>query len=165
MVKLLSLDTSTTTTGYCLYKNARYHQSGILQPNNSNADLKNMCIMLWYLLTEINPDIIVIETPSVTKNAHTQRMLVIVFAVAYIWHILQDKDIFFYPIRPTEWRKHCSDDEWREKIKKKKRPQLKQLAVEEVKKLFPSVQLHSDDEAEAILIGLAYIHIFDRKEK
>lgn len=160
MVKLLALDTSTSTTGYCLYKNAKYHASGVLQPNKGNADLKNMCILLWTLLTELKPNIIVIETPSVAKNAHTQRTLVIVFAVAYIWSILQKDDVFFYPIRPTEWRKNCSDDEWREKIKKKKRPQLKQLAVEEVKKLFPAIQLHSDDEAEAILIGLAYINIF-----
>lgn len=159
MTKLLSLDTSTSITGYCLYKNAEYQKSGILCSKDEKADLKNMCLCLWDLLNEIKPDIIVIETPSVTKNAHTQRALVIVYAAVYIWSILHD-NTFFYAMRPTEWRKHCSDDEWRKKIIKKKRPELKKLAVLEVEKLFPNISLYSDDEAEAILIGLAYIHLF-----
>ena len=57
-------------------------------------------------------------------------------------------------MRPTQWRKLVGIDQ-----SKKKREILKQEAISLVKELY---QLESnDDEAEAILIGLAAIKLFE----
>lgn len=57
-------------------------------------------------------------------------------------------------MRPTQWRKLVGIDQ-----SKKKREILKQEAISLVKELY---QVESnDDEAEAILIGLAAIKLFE----
>lgn len=60
----------------------------------------------------------------------------------------------FDTLRPTQWRKLVGIDQ-----SKKKREILKQEAISLVKELY---QVESnDDEAEAILIGLAAIKLFE----
>ena len=100
-----------------------------------------------------NPDIIVAEEMVVTRNAKTARNLTMVLG-ALLGKCL-DNHIDWQTLRPTEWRKLIDSGK-----KPRKREELKEWSKQKVKDLF-DIDNVSDDVSDAILIGMAYINMFN----
>lgn len=158
---LISLDTSSSSTGWAKFFNGKYIESGQINLKNikdTNERLKNMVIKLNDLLTrecELNDKItVVIETPVVVRNPQVQRLLTMIFGAVYT--ICLQNEIEFQQLRPTEWRKLIDSGK-----KPRKRDELKEWSKQKVKELF-KIEDINDDISDAILIGQAYINMCNK---
>lgn len=152
--KMISLDTSSSKTGYAIFINGNIEKSGVYDLSKMKENrFKTMCISLANFIKGQKPEIVVVETTAVTRNAQVQRMLTEIIGVcrgaAYVI------GAEFVELRPTEWRKAvCDTDEKPPKIKE----ELKKWSSNKVKELF-NIESKTDDQADAILIGQALINI------
>lgn len=152
MTKLIGLDTSTTCIGWSVFTDGEYTVSGTFSEKNSvdvHFRLKRLGLKLLDMLDTEHPDIIVIESTASTRNADTQRKLTLMLGVAYAWSIKNNTD--YVMLTPPVWRSLISKEK-----KGRKREELKAWSIKTVKNLFGKKV--SDDEADAILIGQAWIN-------
>ncbi|MBR6162998.1 hypothetical protein IKQ26_03780 [bacterium] len=148
-VKMVSLDTSTTKTGYAVFLNGKVARAGILK-RGDEADYKTMLTSLWKFLESEKPQIIVTELTVVPRNAKTQRRLTEVLAVAALWCSLNDA--YYEELTPTKWRKLVGDRTGDKAPKG--RAAVKKWSVDTVKNVYDKTV--TDDMADAILLGCAY---------
>lgn len=154
--KLLSLDTSSSSTGWAFFIDGEYKTSNVLVSDETDSAerLKDMVSKIIGLISVIQPDIVVIETPVVIRNPQVQRMLTMIFGAVY-GKCISD-DIEFQELRPTEWRKLIEPGP-----KPRKRDELKEWSKVKAKELFNVIDI-SDDVSDAILIGQAYVNEWSR---
>lgn len=151
--RMLSIDASTKSTGIALYINGNLQNTKLFISKTKDADdrVDDMISQLYRYIDDVNPAIIVIETPvAVKQNIQTQLLLAQILGAVRGKCI--ENEICFCTYRPSEWRRRFDG------IKPRKRVDLKQWAIDTVSDLF-NIEV-SDDEAEAILIGTAYIKEF-----
>ena len=159
---MLSLDTSSSKTGWSYFLAGQYKKSGVIDldtkeckkkyKNNSDKRIEDMCLAVWDLLQKYKPDIIVIEKLNVSRNMNATRVLSKVIGAVYTYYILTD-DCSYFEIQPTQWRSQLGMQ-----AGKKKRDELKQLSIEYVKNTLGKDVI--DDESDSICQGLAYIKMF-----
>ena len=160
---LVAIDSSTSCSGIAIYKNAILtNVSSIKSTDKIHSKCDDMCIKLAQFLNKTKPHIIVIETPSVVRNANTQRALTMVYGVVYGWALANNCE--FNPMRPTEWRKWCGLNALLENGNEN-RKELKKMALEYAKQLFPQMTFDTEDSAEAALLGFGYINWFQEHVK
>ena len=157
VTKMVSLDTSSTFSGYCLYENAVRVESGefVHDPKiEKNADIRkeNMCLDIIQYLNRHKPVIVVAELTVVPRNAGSQRLLSEILGVIWGWCLCNAAE--FVTFRPGEWRRLVADGE----SVPIRREEAKAWAIHKVSRLYG---IHvTDNEAEAILIGQARINQF-----
>lgn len=163
--KLLSFDTSSTSTGWAFFENGVYVDSGMINlntpnhkkiyKNNSEMRLRDMCLAIIDILERVKPDIIVVEKLNVGRNMQAMRLLAEIIGVIYGYTI--KNDCYLYKIQATEWRSKLGMQS-----SKTKREEFKQLSIDYVKNNFGKET--GDDEADAICAGVGYIKIFTQGE-
>lgn len=155
IVTMISLDTSSTSTGWAIWINGKLDIHGVINIKNIKEDKQLvMTNKIWALLENYQPDIVVVEETSVTTNATTQRTLTQITGTVYTWATIHGKE--YHALRPSQWRSMVKSPN--EKLPRK-RNELKQWSVNKVKKLYNTEVI--DDEADALLIGKAYRSFFD----
>lgn len=140
-MKLISLDISTRSTGYCVSVNNKIKEYGTLASShkdhlvrgNSMADNINLLVKKYGTF-----DKVVVEELKVSRNLHTTVMLANVQGL--ILRELSPSPTEF--VAPTVWRKLYKINGKREEAKKK--------AISLVKS--KGYEVKNDDEAEAILL-------------
>ena len=155
-IKMLSLDTATRHTGYALFKNGRYEKSGCLSVKSEESDpVDKMLTKISSLLKKYKPNIIVVEDTMVPRNAKVQRDLTEILGAIRFWCV--ENNSFYYAIKPTEWRKLVKSPD--ESIPTERKG-LKNWAKQKSQK-YTHKYITYDDESDAILIGQAYINLFE----
>ena len=109
-------------------------------------------MLLWDLLKNYQPDIIVIEKLNVSRNMNAVRVLSKIIGAVYTYYTLTD-DCYYFEIQPTQWRSQLGMQ-----TGKKKRDELKKLSIEYVKNTL-GIDV-TDDEADSICAGIGYIKMF-----
>lgn len=150
---MLSLDTSTNSTGWALFIDGKYVESGCIKIDNDNNKMAAMIWRLFYLLDIKRPNIVVVEEMAVTRNAKVARNLTMVLGAVFGKCLEMKTD--YYSLRPTEWRKLIDSGK-----KPSKREELKKWSKQKVLELF-DIDNVNDDVSDAILIGQAYINMFN----
>jgi len=154
-IKMVSLDTSSTVTGYAYFENGVLKDYGELnheKEKDAEIRLEDMCLDIAGLLSDKKPLIVAIELTSVTRNAHTQRILSEIVGVVRGWVLCNFAEFVRY--RASEWRKLvCCKGE----VAPTKRNEAKEWAIIKVAEEF-DIKGISDNVAEAILIGQARIN-------
>ena len=149
----MSLDTSTTSSGWSIYTNGKLKDYGVVDLSKVKGTAKNkipiMISEIEKIIEKYKPSIVVVELTVVSRNAQAQRNLTMLLGM--IWHICINKDIEFVDLRPTEWRSYVSADK-----KGRTRNELKDWSIKKVEDLFGIKEI-SDDVSDAILIGYGYI--------
>ena len=156
--KLMSIDSSTNTTGYAFFINGilkSYSTCDYSYIKNTQKRIDNMILFICEMIENERPDIVVTELTVVNRNAEAQRNLTMILG-AIRYKCLELK-IEYYSLRPTEWRKLIKDKE--EKIPRK-REELKKWSINKIKENY-NIETHSDDLSDAILIGQGYINSFN----
>ena len=153
---LLSLDTSTTSTGWAIFKDGEYQESGVIDDfkkvKNGYERLKLMTKELLDSIGQLKPDIIVIEKDVVFGNMKVIDMLMKIIGAVYGFCLFNG--ITYYEFAPSEWRKYV-----KLQVFGRKRDEFKKASIKYIKdNLNMDV---NDDEADAICIGLAYCKKFE----
>ena len=159
--KLISLDTSSSKTGWAYFVAGEYKKSGVIDfdtneckkkyKGNSDKRIEDMCLSIIDLLKEYRPDIIVIEKLNVGRNMVAVRCLSKVIGVVYCYSILNN--CYYYEIQASQWRSQIGIQG-----KNRKRDEYKQLAIEYVKNTL-GIDV-TDDEADSICAGIGYVKLF-----
>ena len=155
--KLISFDTSTSSTGYAIYKSGKLHRYDLIdfkRIKNTDERIKEMILKIYEIIETEKPQIIVVEMTVVTRNAQAQRNLTMILGA--IQGKCLENNIFFSLLRPTEWRKLVNNE--KEKLPRK-REELKQWSKQKVSDIL-GINDINDDISDAILIGQAYINRF-----
>lgn len=157
-MKILSLDTSSKQTGWAIFEDGKYIDSGCINLSNikdSEERLREMVIRIKENFYRQNFDFCVVETPVISRNPKTQRLLTILFGAVFALNILFWNKFVF--MSPSEWRKLIDPGK-----KPRKREELKIWSKEKVHEMF-GIDVN-DDIADAILIGVALCKKIDAKE-
>lgn len=148
---LLSLDTSTTSTGWAIFKDGEYQESGVIDDfkkvKNGHERLKLMTKELLDSIEQLKPDIIVIEKDVVFGNMKVIDMLMKIIGAVYGFCLFNG--ITYYEFAPSEWRKYVKLQAFG-----RKRDAFKEASIKYVKEHI-GIDVN-DDEADAICIGMAY---------
>lgn len=161
ITRLISIDSSSTKTGWALFESGKYIKSNIINldtseckkkyKNNSEQRIEDMCLHIINLLRKYQPDIIVIEKLNVGRNMVAVRTLSKVIGVVYCYAILNN--CFYFEIQPSQWRSQLGMQS-----SKRKREEYKKLSIDYVKNHLEKDV--TDDEADSICAGIGYIRMF-----
>lgn len=152
---LLSLDTSTTSTGWAVFQDGVYQDSGVIdkfkKEKNGYKRLELMTKELLMSIEQLNPDIIVIEKDVVFGNMKVIDLLMKIIGAVYGYCLFNG--ITYYEFAPSEWRKYVKLQAFG-----RKRNEFKQASIKYVKDNFDKEV--NDDESDAICVGIAYCKKF-----
>lgn len=152
MKKLLSLDQSTSRSGYAIFINGEYDHSGVIDKHkikDSEERFKAMYEGIHDLIVEEKPDFVVLEdTQAQGGNMAIYKLLCQLQGA--IMGMCYASGIKFYVIKVTQWRKILQFHQG----PKVKRDELKRQSVEYAKRF--GIE-GSEDRAEAACIGAAYL--------
>ncbi len=157
-IKMISMDSSTSKTGVCIWSNGIYKESYVLENNpkiKGDEKLNQMIDLVLYLIKGEHPDIVVIESVVPTRNAQSTRMLqeltgaIRGFCIEY--------GIEYISLRPSEWRSVVTK-KYNQKPLGRKRADQKTWSLDIVNNTL-NIITDSDDQCDAILIGESYIEM------
>ena len=161
MTKMLSLDTSSTCTGYAEFINGKLSDSGIIDYRKSKLEsderLLQMKFAIVELLKEKQPHIVVTEVSRSNNNIRNQRIFSELNGVIQGCCLMNDVEFVTYA--PSIWRMFVRETG---ETMPRKNKELKVWGINRCKELFPEIEPATDDEADAILIGQARINEFDK---
>ena len=153
MIKMMSIDSSTKSSGISIWIDGNLDTTLSLVSNDSKMDTRliDMIRQIYHVLDIEKPDMIWIEEAVVNRNQQTQRFLIRLQGAIQGWCVQNNCD--FNTIRPTQWRKYCSCEF------KGKRDELKKQSVQYVKEKY-NIECN-DDVADSICIGEAIFVMWD----
>lgn len=144
-MRILGLDTSTSSTGYAVIDNGKLICYGSIKPPKKLNTIEKIIYIekeIKEIISKKKVEYIVIEQLAVMRSANTTRVL-----AGLLYHLIIEftkKDILTILVRPSEWRSHCG-------IKGKGREELKQNAINYIKSKY-KIDVN-DDEADSICIA------------
>ena len=143
-MKILGLDTSTTSTGYCVMEDNKILAYGVIKPKKS-LDVIDRIIYIEKEIKELiiakEVEYVCIEELSSMRGASTTKVLATL--QGHLEVELRKKEMLVTKCRPSEWRKG--------KVKGRTRQELKSSAIEYIKNKY-NLEVN-DDEADAICIA------------
>ena len=155
--KLISMDTSSTSTGVAIFVDgilSRHFLIELKNIKNTDERIKEMIKQIYKIIEDEKPDIMVTELTVVTRNAQAQRNLTMILGAIYGKCI--EKNIWYHSMRPTEWRSLVKTDK---KPVGRKRDDYKNWSLDVVNSTY-ELNIESDDVSDAILIGQSYCNKF-----
>ena len=170
---LLSLDTSSTKTGWAIFGNGIYEESGVLDWSHVKETEDRLLIMyidIIQLINKYEPDILVIEKDIVGsgKRQNMSTINTLVKLIGGIWAYCVQLNmntpmnlptgefiVYYIEYTPSEWRKLVG-------ITARKRDDCKAASIKLIKDMYGKDV--DDNEADAINIGQAYINEWSEEE-
>lgn len=156
-MKVLSLDQSTTKSGYCLFEDGEYVCSGIVDKSKSELDTDarsfDMAKDLWKVIKKYKPEVLILE--NVQKQTSVSTVITLARLAGMIIGYAEAHGVKTYILGPSQWRKALSYRQGSQV----KRKELKQQSYDYVKEHYGFVK--SEDENEAICINAAAHKIYD----
>lgn len=150
------MDQSTRVSGYCLFDNGEYVESGVVDMSKSELDTPErsfeMAKALWDVIEKYKPDHLVIEDTQQQNNVKT--VIILARLQGMIIGYAEAHEIKVHILLPTAWRKALNYVQG----PKVKRAELKQQSADYVKRQY-GFDL-SEDENEALCINEAAHKIY-----
>ena len=150
-MKVISFDQASITTGYSIFEDGQYVDSGIITKSNKIPiidRIPQMATTICEKIKESKSDVVVIEGVQTQSNQRTVIDLARLQGGIMMWCSV--KNIPLHILTPTEWRKILNY----KMGPKVPRAELKQQSLNYVKEHFGLDNI-SEDRAEAICIGAA----------
>lgn len=155
--KMISIDSSTTKTGYAVFINGLLDSYKLIDTESikdAEDRFNAMCKSICQILEEQKPHIICIEKTNVERNTNSLRVLSKMLGAIQCWSILHDTE--YVELSPSKWRAYAAEGE----KYPQKREELKAWSINKVKTKY-GVDV-DDNVADAILIGQARINQFKK---
>lgn len=154
---LLALDASTKATGVAIFKDQTLMASTVITASSNDLykRIHKMVDNILAIVEQVGIDKIVMEEviPDHTKNTNTFRALMYLQALIHIEMHDKFPKVEIELVYPSSWRSVCG-------IKNGRGIKREQEKAEDIKfanKTY-NLTLTSDDQADAICIGHAYLH-------
>ena len=154
---VVSMDQSTRCSGYAVFENGQYVESGVIDMNKSKLETDarsfEMAKALWKVIKKYQPEHLVLE--DVQNQANTKTMIVLARLAGMIIGYAEAHHVKVHILQPSKWRaalKYAQGS-------KVKRGELKKQSLEYVKENL-GLSL-PEDQAEAICQGIAAHKILD----
>lgn len=159
-MKVLTIDASTHSTGWCVGEGGSFEAHGCIIANSKNAieRIIKMRDQLTKIIKTYKIDKIVVEEVRPEYNSHTMKILMWLQAAIVIATYEINKDIDFQFIGASSWRAELKIHQGRGI----KRQQLKSEDINYVQKKY-NIKVINDDEADAICLFDAYFHRQDNE--
>jgi Holliday junction resolvasome RuvABC endonuclease subunit len=155
-MKILAFDQSTKITGWSLFIDGEYVDSGVIDlSKNTNTEerSKKMGLAICKIIADNKPNAVIIEEVAMQSNAQTLKLLARIQGVAI--GFCAAHDIELHILGPSKWRSSLGFTQG----SKTKREQLKQQSRDFIKNVF-DLNIKSEDENEAIAINEAAHRIY-----
>ena len=155
-MRVISLDQSTRVTGWSLFVNGKYVNSGVIDLHkitDSDERSKQMGLEICKLIEVYIPTEIVIEEVAMQSNVDTLKKLARIQGMAIGFATAHN--IQTHILEPSKWRAALSFKQGRAV----KREELKQQSRDFVKNVL-GLQIKSEDENEATAINEAAHRIY-----
>lgn len=161
---ILALDASTKATGVAIFKDKTLMGSSVITASSNDLykRIHKMVDNILAIVEQLEIEKVVMEEviPDHTKNTNTFKALMYLQALIHIE--LHDKfpKVEIELVYPSSWRSVCG-------IKNGRGIRREQEKLEDIKfanKTY-NLNLMSDDQADAICIGHAYLHPKDEDKK
>jgi Holliday junction resolvasome RuvABC endonuclease subunit len=156
-MRILAFDQSTRVTGYSLFVDGEYVDSGVIdlgKNKNTEDRSKQMGLAICQVIVDSKPDTVIIEEVAMQSNAQTLKLLARIQGVAI--GFCAAHNIPLHILAPSKWRSQLSFKQGRAV----KRDELKRQSFDYVRKHFGFGNF-SEDRCEAICINVAAHKIFD----
>ena len=150
-MRLIAFDQASITTGYSIFEDGKYVESGIIIKSNKIPIIERipqMAASICAKIKESRADAVFIEGVQTQSNQKTVVDLARLQGGIMMWCSI--KNIPLKILTPAEWRKILGY----KMGPKVPRAELKQQSLDYVKEHFKLVDI-SEDRAEAICIGAA----------
>lgn len=156
-MKLLALDCSTKATGVAIFEQKQLLGSSVITASSTDLikRIHKMVDTIDQLITELQIDAVVMEEviPDHAKNQNTFKALMwLQAAMAIMLHDKHPSTTLEF-VYPGSWRSVCGIKTGRGVM----RETLKQADIRFANETY-GLHVTSDDEADAICIGHAYLH-------
>lgn len=152
-MRVLSFDQASVKSGFAVYDNGNLVDHGVIVVKEKDAALKlNMMFAeITKKIEEISPDLVVIEGVALQSNAYSLIMLAQLqgMIIGYCYK----KNVEHKVIGTTTWRKALGFRQGPKVERKELKVQAKEMAA----KLINEDKKVTEDEADAICIGYAYV--------
>ena len=149
-MKILSFDQASVVTGYALFEDGQYVDSGVIKKRKDMpiADrVPAMALSICAKIKEVQPSAVVIE--DIQNQSSVKTVIDLARLQGGIIMYCANKHIPIHIYHPSTWRRELGFTQG----SKTKRDDLKHQATEYVKEL--GFNIVSEDESEAICINLA----------
>ena len=150
MSRVLSLDQSTRVSGYCLFEDGEYVESGIVDMSSSKLDTYHrsfeMAKALWRVIKKYKPDRLIIEDTQQQNNVKT--VIILARLQGMIIGYAEAHGVKVHILLPSQWRAALGYAQG----SKVRRDALKQQSIDYVKNTYGMER--SEDECEAICEGV-----------
>lgn len=149
-MRILSVDQSTTQTGYAVFDGGDLRSYGVLKSTgkDSTARMADMCHKIQLLIKKHKPSMMVIE--KVSLHSSVTVLVSLANLQGAIFQMCYEKDLGYVLYAPSTWRRIIGIIGGR-----LKRDQYKKKAIAFVENSYGITV--NDDCAEAICMGLAYL--------
>lgn len=148
MEKLCGIDSSSNRTAISYFEDNKlvdYKVIDLKKIKDKNERIDTMMLSIAAHLNSWKPDYVYQEDTWTSGNPETANILTTILGGVRFWCI--SNNCVYHKIKPTVWRSQFGLNQY-----KAKREELKEKSIDYVKEKF-GVSV-SDDEADAILIGL-----------
>ena len=149
-MKILSFDQASVVTGYALFDEDKYIESGVIKKRKDmpiSDRVPSMALAICSKIKEIKPDYVIIEDIQNQSSVKTVIDLARLQGGIIMYCVSKGIPIKIY--HPSTWRSALEFVQG----SKTKRDALKEQATEYIKEL--GFNIESEDESEAICINLA----------
>ena len=150
-MKIFACDQSTNFTGFALFDNGEYVESGVIDKHKiKDADerIAEMGLAICRKIKEYAPDRVVIE--DIQKQTNTKTVIYLARLQGCIILYCASKGIDMKILHPTEWRRILSYSQG----PGVKREELKEQSINYVKEHL-GFDNFTEDQCEACCIGMA----------
>ena len=156
-MRVVSFDQSTRCSGYAVFEDGQYVESGVIDMNKSELETDKrsfeMAKEIWRVIKKYNPSHLIIEDTQQQNNVKT--VITLARLQGMIIGYAEAHEIKVHILLPSAWRKALNYIQG----PKVKREELKKQSSDYIKKHF-GFDL-SEDENEAICEGVAAHKIFN----
>ena len=149
-MKVLGFDQASVITGYSLFDDNQYIDSGVITKNKNIPIAERVPVMALAIcakIKEVKPDVVVIE--DIQNQSSVKTVIDLARLQGGIIMYCVNKGIPIKIYHPSEWRRALEFTQGA----RVKRDDLKKQATEYIKEL--GFDIASEDESEAICINLA----------
>ena len=149
-MKILSFDQASVITGWALFEDGQYVDSGVIKKNKDMpiADrVPAMALAICAKIKEVKPDVVILE--DIQNQNSVKTVVDLARLQGGIIMYCANKHIPIHIYHPSTWRRELNFTQG----SKTKRDALKEQAADYVKGL--GFEIENIDESEAICINLA----------
>lgn len=148
-MKVLSMDQSTRVSGYCLFQDGEYVESGVVDMSKSKLETDErsfeMAKSLWRVIKKYKPDHLIIE--NVQQQTSPKTVIILSRLQGMIIGYAEAHNVKTHIILPSQWRAELKYNQG----PKVKRAELKQQSIDYVENKYGIAR--SEDECEAIALN------------